>query len=241
MHHTPGQPAPLPPFERSSEAVVFLYLEARCQEEGGSCRLSLADLARCCRLSMRTIQRVVVRLDNLGWISYQPGKNQYWPTRFALPSTGPPRPKTGVVDNSSLPRRASFPARTPGREEKLSPRRSAVAKSALDNPSDKYDTRINILYLYKSDREVLHRKTRQVEENPFRVGENLAWRIANSLNDLKNLALYHSYCRRFSLQTVLKAYLRALAPPDEKIRVSRGALFNHLCQHYAQRTKHDDN
>ena len=111
-----------------------------------------------------------------------------------------------------------------------------MAKSALDIPSDKYDQIDNIIYLSEYDR-VVHN---QAEENPS-TDSSLAWRIARELNDLKNLALYHSYCRRFSLQIILKAYLRALVPPDEKIRVSRGALFNHLCQHYAQRTKHDDN
>ena len=80
----------------------------------------------------------------------------------------------------------------------------------------------------------------EAEDNPS-PDSSLAWRIARELNDLKNLALYHSYCRRFSLQIILKAYLRALAPPDEEIRVSRGALFNHLCQLYAQREKRNDN
>lgn len=236
MPHATGQPTPLPPFERPSQAVVFLYLEVRCQAAGGRCWLSLPELAAGCRLSMRTIQRVVIRLDNLGWISYQPGKNQYWPTQFAVFAAELPPAVEGAVDNAAPPRGARWATRTSGRGERVSVQPTAVAKFALDTPSDKDDGFPNNNYLSLDDG-VVHNPA---ADNPS-PNAALPLRLATGLNDLKNLALYHSYCRRFSLQIILKAYLRALAPPDEKIRVSRGALFNHLCQHYAQREKQQPN
>jgi hypothetical protein len=66
-----------------------------------------------------------------------------------------------------------------------------------------------------------------------RVGQ-LALDLAQSLDDLKGLPLYVFYARKYP-ESFLRMTLGAVKEiPDEKIKNSRGALFNHLVQKYAK-------
>ena len=117
----------------------------------------------------------------------------------------------------------------PSSGEKLSQEITAESKIARPNPNDKSSITTDLSIGDNNDREVVHRPD-QTE-----AGERLAYRVADGLGDMKNLALYRSYCRRFPAEMVLKAYVRAKEPHPDKIRVSRGALFNFLVQLYAKR------
>lgn len=211
----PFTPAhPIPHVERPSEAVVYWTLENLCGGAGGRYMLPLARLARQCGLSVNTTRRALLRLHAKGWIVYRPGKNQFHPTIYEI--------STGGGAN-------------------LSPRTSADAKTAMPIPSDS-DNNINNLYTGDiSDRgNVFH--TKQDENESDRV-ERLACLVADGLGDRKNLALYRSYCKRFPASMILKAYIRAKEPAPEKIKKSRGALFNFLVQRFQygeKQTQKDD-
>jgi hypothetical protein len=77
----------------------------------------------------------------------------------------------------------------------------------------------------------VHKHHAESESEPV---DNLAYRVADGLDDMKNLALYRNYCRRFPTDVILKAFVRAREVSPHKIKKSRGALFNYLCtQMYA--------
>jgi len=67
--------------------------------------------------------------------------------------------------------------------------------------------------------------------------ELLAFDLASALDDLNGLALYISYARRYP-ESILRRLLGEVKEiPQEKIRKSRAALFNHLVCKYAQTNK----
>ena len=73
--------------------------------------------------------------------------------------------------------------------------------------------------------------------------ELLALDIASVLYDIENLALYISYCKKFPEVLIRKTAAEVKQIPDEKIRKSRGALFNYLIQkngrqNYQQNTRY---
>ena len=123
----------------------------------------------------------------------------------------------------------------PSSGAKLSQDATARPKIARPNSSDKYSNIKELSIGDISDRGVVHRQEGEREPNQ---AERLAYRVADGLGDMKNLRLYQSYCRRFPVEIILKAYVRAKEPHPDKIRTSRGALFNFLVQLYARKQNH---
>ena len=69
---------------------------------------------------------------------------------------------------------------------------------------------------------------------PLTREEFIAYDLAESLNDPEGLAQYLSYANRFS-ESFLRGILgNVMEIPDEKIRKSRAALFNHIINKYAK-------
>lgn len=73
--------------------------------------------------------------------------------------------------------------------------------------------------------QAVHRQNADTEDTPE---DRLAHRIADGLDDLKNIALYKNYCRRYPTELILHAFMLAREPEPSKIKKSRGALFNWL-------------
>ena len=74
------------------------------------------------------------------------------------------------------------------------------------------------------------------EFRPRTREELLAFDIAKELNDLKALPLYLSYAKKYPESLLRKALGEVKEIPFNKIKKSRGALFNHLVKKYAQKT-----
>ena len=196
MKQSQSQSKALPHFERPSEAVVYWTLESLCGGAGGRFMLSMRKLAQHCRLSVNTTNRAVLSLTKQGKIGYRRGFNQSRLSIYEIPKN------TG---------------------ESLSPTEIAVAKIAVPIPYDS-DSSSPDLYTGDSDRRDVHSKNGDTESS---TPENqLAYRIADGLDDMKNLRLYKNYCRKFPVDIILKAYARAKEPKPDKIKKSRGALFN---------------
>ena len=173
--------------------------------------ISLRKLAERCHLSVNTTNRAVKEFDRRGLIRYRPGQNQFHPTIFEIPT---------------------------GAGAELSQSESAVPKNGVAIPSDKYnitnDLSIGDIY----DREVVHN---QEEDSDCSEEQKLAHQVADGLSDTKNLGLYQSYCRRYPAEIILTAYVRAKEVSPDKIKKSRGALFNFLVQKYGGKNKHNRN
>ncbi|MCL4873542.1 hypothetical protein KJ039_05630 [bacterium] len=73
------------------------------------------------------------------------------------------------------------------------------------------------------------------EFKPRTEKELLAMDLAEALNDTKNLPLYLSYCNKYPEQLLRRGLSEVKELPREKIRKSRGALFNYLVQKYANK------
>lgn len=203
---------PLPRFERPSEAVVYWTLANLCRGAGGRFMLSVPKLARHCGLSASTTHRAILDLAKRGVIIYRRGYNQSRPSIFEIPLAT-------------------------GRED-LSPGATAPPKIGTPNYNDS-DNIINDLYI--GDNDIAPVVPKQYDESEAEAEDRLAHRVAEGLNDLKNLALYLSYCRRFPAEIILKAYVRAREPHPDKIKVSRGALFNFLVRLYARKQNPNSN
>lgn len=65
--------------------------------------------------------------------------------------------------------------------------------------------------------------------------ELLAMDLAEALNDTRNLPLYLSYCNKYPEQLLRRVLSEVKELPQEKIRKSKGALFNYLVQKYANK------
>jgi len=80
----------------------------------------------------------------------------------------------------------------------------------------------------KNSRDSLLRTAKQSKST------ELAMDIATALGDHKNLALYISYSRKYPIWLLRKVLGEVKEIPSEKIKKSRGALFNYLVQKYAK-------
>jgi len=65
--------------------------------------------------------------------------------------------------------------------------------------------------------------------------ELLALDLAEALNDRRGLALYLSYANKYPESLLRRVLGEVKETPEERIKKSRGALFNHLVQKYAQK------
>ncbi len=79
-----------------------------------------------------------------------------------------------------------------------------------------------------------HSKKFKEEFIPRNRVELLALDLAEKLNDYEGIALYISYAKKYP-ESLLRGVLgEVMEIPDEKIKKSRGALFNHLVKRYGQ-------
>ena len=70
---------------------------------------------------------------------------------------------------------------------------------------------------------------------PRNKQELLALDLAKALNDLQALPLYLSYSKKYPDHLLRKVVGEVLEIPQQKIKKTRGALFNYLIQKYAKR------
>lgn len=66
----------------------------------------------------------------------------------------------------------------------------------------------------------------------------LAYEIAETLNDKEALALYQSFVLRYHEKFLRKTLARVMSIPDHKIRRTRGALFTFLVQQNGKHGNH---
>ena len=70
--------------------------------------------------------------------------------------------------------------------------------------------------------------------------EYLAQELAERLGDLQGLLLYLKVARRYTEASMRHILGRVMEVPDERIRTSRGALFNWLIQRHGIRLSSND-
>jgi len=70
----------------------------------------------------------------------------------------------------------------------------------------------------------------------FTKREDLAYVIAESFNDRDQIKLYLTYCKKYPLNTIYRAFSEAKNYPEEKIKKSRAAIFFYLLKTYAHRS-----
>jgi hypothetical protein len=71
---------------------------------------------------------------------------------------------------------------------------------------------------------------------PHTREESLAQELAERLGDPEGLPLYLKVAKQYTESSIRQILRRVLEVPDERIRTSRGALFNWLIHRYG---KHD--
>jgi hypothetical protein len=64
--------------------------------------------------------------------------------------------------------------------------------------------------------------------------KRIARKIAKGFKDEANYKFYLAYCQRYPLKIIWRAFIEVQRIPAERIRKSKGALFNYLVQKYAQ-------
>jgi hypothetical protein len=76
--------------------------------------------------------------------------------------------------------------------------------------------------------------------HPHTREEYLAQELAERLGDPQGLPLYLKVAKRYSESSIRQILVRVLEVPDERIRTSRGALFNWLIQRHGKRFSPND-
>ena len=77
-------------------------------------------------------------------------------------------------------------------------------------------------------------KVSDIEFQPQSKEESLAQELAERLGDPDGLPFYLKIASRYSEQYIRTILGRVLEIPPEKIRTTRGALFNWLIQHHGE-------
>lgn len=84
-------------------------------------------------------------------------------------------------------------------------------------------------------KDILNAKTNASKEFQPRTREELlALDLAEGLDDRKSLPLYLSYARRYPEHLLRRTLGEVREIPSEKIKKSRGALFNHIIRKYGK-------
>ena len=65
--------------------------------------------------------------------------------------------------------------------------------------------------------------------------EHLAFMIADAFNDLAQIKLYVTYCKKHPLNVIYRAYSEAKNFPEAQIKKSRAAIFFYLLTHLTRR------
>ena len=120
-------------------------------------------------------------------------------------------------------------------EDSSSPEETNVS-TMVNSDVNQGDTNDNNITrnINNTDIEDDNKKEHEEEFVPQSREELLALDIAKALNDHSSLTLYLSYAKRFP-ESMLRGVLgEVMEIPDEKIRKSRAALFNHIIHRYAQ-------
>jgi hypothetical protein len=63
--------------------------------------------------------------------------------------------------------------------------------------------------------------------------EHLAFMIADAFNDLSQIKLYVTYCKKHPLAVIHRAFSEAKGYPEARIKKSRAAIFFYLLKTYA--------
>jgi|SRR5581483_7405533 len=63
--------------------------------------------------------------------------------------------------------------------------------------------------------------------------DHLAFMIADAFNDLGQIKLYVTYCKKHPLMIIERAFAEAKAYPEARIKKSRAAIFFYLLKTYA--------
>jgi hypothetical protein len=71
-------------------------------------------------------------------------------------------------------------------------------------------------------------------QQPLQSLKRLARKIAKAFKDDANYRFYLAYCQRYPLKIIWRAFIEVQHVPPERIRKSKGALFNYLVQKYAK-------
>ena len=117
-----------------------------------------------------------------------------------------------------------------GKDRSAEPRNDANVSSKNAEANSPNDNSINKNLI--NDKGSGHRSFKDfIPQNKM---ELLALDLADALNDRDNLPLYLSYVRKYPEQILRSIMGEVKELPANKIKKSRGALFNHLVKKYAQ-------
>lgn len=70
--------------------------------------------------------------------------------------------------------------------------------------------------------------------------EELALESAKGVGEEESLPIFRSFAERYPEGLLRRVYEQALKIPEEKIRKSKGAIFNYLLKKYARQNKSQD-
>lgn len=109
----------------------------------------------------------------------------------------------------------------------------------IDSNDKRNDSRNDNKNIYNIDRIDSNDNDRANDRNSFYLmkEEILAGDLADGLDDKLNFAFYLSVARKYPEEFLRKIYSHVRGIPSNKIKKSRGALFNYLVQKYENRGK----
>lgn len=194
---------------RPSGIAVYNALASFVNSETQSCFPTQKTMAEILGVSRRTVIRKIKFLKKLGLIRVEK--------------------KKGRCHYQLLKLKAKMTSDVQGCDKK------DISDATQGNINKNYITRINNKNI--DIKKFLYSKLKTSKEfRPRTREELLAFDIAKELNDLKALPLYLSYVKKYPESLLRKILGEVKEIPIEKIKKSRGALFNHLVKKYAQKT-----
>jgi len=216
-----------------SAVWLLIYFILSADRKTGTLKRKIETISKGMGASLRTVRRWLITLQRGGYIEANSNGRclviaiSRWKS---FPQGFPHGPYLATQSGHVWPGRMSIYGHSQEPENGLK-----TAQPSRDSASGAapYDRTI------KKDRLTINDVTAKTSLTSRDVA--VAMEICQAFKDEANLALYLSYVRKYDHEIIKKAFEEAIKTPANKIKKTRGALFNYLVQYYAGEQTTPDN
>lgn len=217
-----------------SDLKTYLGIIDSTDPETNKAFLTLTSLANLVGLSVRSVNKSVLRLVAFGYIKYYPSHSKERKNCFIIYSF-PEKKFTQEKLSLSHEKSQTFPKI----EANFQLSKAKIKNETINNLVNTTETVTGINKTSKGkERDIKGEKNpKEINFIPKTREDFLACEIAEAFEDRKLLPLLTFYCRKYPEGLIRRALSETKQIPKEKIKKSRIALFIHLLHKYDKEAK----
>jgi hypothetical protein len=208
----------------------------------GKAHLTLAILSQITGLSVRSVNKSILRLTAFGYVKYHPIKGKTDDPNIEVMHTFPGKGIDMAKSEVSYKQSHTLPDTSP--KIPLIKEKNILKPETSTQPTSMTNQKTGIKNILGKKRESEREETpyKPVDRKsliflPHTQEDMLACEVAEQLGDTKLIPLLLFYCQKYPEPLIQKAVAEVKSYPEEKIRKSRLALFIHLLHKYDNQAK----